>query len=465
MPREIYINSTLAFCTHCSASEFARIVSRDGKVYLERMCPQLGVQSVIIAADDAWYRERMHLHTTFPEPKVKKDAVQGCPKDCGICEWHSNAITLPIFSITNDCNLDCPKCFTYNRQDAKYYKSVEETKQIIGEIVRQSGGVQVINLTGGEPTLHPDLFAIIDACRQEGIDRITMNTNGLRIAADRDFAQRIKESGVQLVLSLDTLSPERSRIIYGRNIVDAKLKALEYFEELDIPVTILSVAIKNLNERDIADIASTYLKRGFVRSLTVQNMTFTGLNGSQFEPREHITIDEVERALCVNPEFSGDDFFPLASYHPLCYSVAYYFSKDGVIVPLRKLLSRDKLIRMSAESYFINPGQNLSTDLMNGINALWAEGADESMIRMLKQMIAELYPNDREISREDQLRYVERHFKMIYIHPHMDEDNFDIDRVSRCGDIVPDEQGRMIPACSYNLLYRQEDTRFWVQNT
>jgi hypothetical protein len=56
---------------------------------------------------------------------------------------------------------------------------------------------------------------------------------------------------------------------------------------------------------------------------------------------------------------------------------------------------------------------------------------------------------------------LERWIKMLLIHPHMDSDNFDIDRVSSCGDLVPDEDGRMIPACAYNLLYRQKDSRFW----
>ena len=463
MAKEIYINSTLAFCKHCNNSEFTRIVSYDGKVYLERMCPKLGVQSVIIASDFEWYNERMHLYKTFPEPKIRKESKEGCPKDCGLCQWHSNSIFLPVFTITNDCNLDCPKCFTYNRQDAKYYKSVEETKKIINEIISQSGGVQLINLTGGEPTLHPNLFEIIDTCKHEGISRITMNTNGLKIAADKDFAKKIKETGVQLVLSLDTLTSEISKIIYGRDIVSIKLKALEYLEELDIPTTILSVAIKNINENDISYIASTYLKKDFVRSMTIQNMTYTGLNGSKFQPREHITIDEVEKILAKNQEFSQEDFFPLASYHPLCYSVAYYFAIDRMIIPLRKILDRDSLIKKSSDSYFLNPNNDFSREFLNGINQLWASGEDENIIRKLKDMVNIIYPIDREISLEEREKYIEKHFKMIYIHPHMDEDNFDIDRVSRCGDIVPDENGRMIPACSYNLLYRQEDPRFWIE--
>lgn len=459
----MFISSTLAFCRQCNESELARIVARDGKVFLERMCPRHGVQSVIIASDFEWYMDRMNLYKTFPEPKEKKPSEQGCPKDCGLCQWHSNAIALPVFSITNDCNLDCPKCFTYNRQDARYYKTVDETKKIINEIVRQSGGVQLINLTGGEPTLHPGLFDIIDTCRHEGIQRITMNTNGLKIAEDKDMAKRIKDAGVQLVLSLDTLTPGTSKVIYGKDIVRQKLQALEYLEELDIPVTILSVAVKGLNEKDIAGIASEYLKKEFVRSLTIQNMTYTGFNGSNFKPRVHITIDEVENFLSEKEEFSPGDFFPLASYHPMCYSVAYYFSTDGALIPLRKILSRDSLIGKSSESYFINPALDYSAEFLNGINELWALGEDDAVVRKLRDMVGTLYPADREVSAAQRAEYIERHFKMIYIHPHMDEDNFDIDRVSRCGDIVPDENGRMIPACSYNLLYRQEDPRFWVE--
>jgi len=463
MSKEIYINSTLAFCRECNTTELARIVSRDNVVFMERMCPVCGTKSTKICGDYNWYRERMSIYSEIPRKNKTKESKEGCPKDCGLCQWHSNSIILPVFSITNDCNLDCPKCFTYNRKDFKYYKSIDETKRIINEIVKQSGGVQLINLTGGEPTLHPQLFEILDICKTEGIDRITMNTNGIRIANDRGFTEKIKQSGVQCILSLDTLNSEMSKIIYGIDIIDKKLKALEYFEELNIPVTILSVAIKNHNEKDIREIAQTYLKKEFVKSMTIQNMTFTGYNGSKFEPREHITIDEVEEFLSESDSFCNEDFFPMASYHPLCYSVAYYFSKDGVLIPLTKILSKENLINMTSSSYLINPKQDFSREFLNGINELWAKNGDEVMIHALKSMVKELYPADREVSIKERQEYFERYFKMIYIHPHMDDDNFDIDRVSRCGDIVPDEEGNMIPACSYNLLYRQKDSRYWIE--
>ena len=210
---ETYLRSTLAYCDNCSKTELARIMARDDGVYMERICQAHGVERVKIAKSPSWYAERTGQPRRANEIKDTIPSQEGCPFDCGPCQWHTGGIHLPVFSITNDCNLNCPICFTYNRPDLKYYKSVEETKQIIAHIVEKSGGVQLINITGGEPTLHPDLFAILKACRHEGIGRITMNTNGIRIAEDIQFAQMIKEADVQLVLSLDTLDPEKSRII------------------------------------------------------------------------------------------------------------------------------------------------------------------------------------------------------------------------------------------------------------
>ncbi len=458
---ETYLRSTLAFCDRCGTAELARIMSRENGVFMERICPVHGVERVKIANSHNWYIERMSTPRTENTIKNSMPSQKGCPFDCGPCQWHTGGIYLPVFSITNDCNLNCPICFTYNRPDRKYYKSVDETKQIISHIVEKSGGVQLINLTGGEPTLHPDLFEILKACRHEGIGRITMNTNGIRIAEDRRFAEMIKETGVQLVLSLDTLSPEKSRIIHGRDITGLKRTCLERLESLNIQTTILPVCIKGINESDVADIVHTYLRKPFVRSITIQNMTFTGKNGSRFLPREHITMDEVEDIVSTKGDICRDDFFPLSSYHPLCYSAAYYIVHDDKLISLTRILDKKLLSELSEGCYYLNPERDVSSEFRDGINRLWASGADERTVGVLKSFFSDLYPRDRKASQAEQREMLEKWVKMLLIHPHMDRDNFDIDRVSSCGDMVPDESGRMIPACAYNLLYRENDPRFW----
>jgi uncharacterized radical SAM superfamily Fe-S cluster-containing enzyme len=462
---ETYIKSTLAYCDRCNKTELARITARDTGVFMERMCPVYGVESVKIAKSPQWYMERTGRPRWVHAIKDRVPSRKGCPFDCGPCQWHTGGIHLPVFSITNDCNLNCPICFTYNRPDRKYYMSVDETKRIINHIVEKSGGVQLINLTGGEPTLHPDLFAILEACRSEGIGRITMNTNGIRIAQDKAFAERIKESGVQPVLSLDTLDPEKSRVIHGKDITGLKKACLENLETFEIVTTILAVCIKGLNESEVAQIVHTFLRKPFVGSITIQNMTFTGRNGSRFEPRVHIAMDEIEELLCAEAGLGAADFFPLGSYHPLCYSAAYYIVRDGRCISLTRVLDRERIAEMSDSGYILNPKTDLSAEFRDGIHRLWASGADDADIAILRAMLMALYPQDREVAQEERMRMLEDWMKMLLIHPHMDRDNFDIDRVSACGDLVPDEQGRMIPACSYNLLYRRKDPRFWTQET
>jgi uncharacterized radical SAM superfamily Fe-S cluster-containing enzyme len=432
-------------------------------VFLERLCPENGVSRCKIADSYQWYMERALQPQVITDPKNKKISAQGCPKDCGLCQWHTSSLKLPVFSITNDCNLDCPICFTYNRKDKKYYKSIEDAEKIF-DVIQHNGDVQLINMTGGEPTLHPQLAAFIEAAYNKGIKRVTVNTNGIRIADDPGLARQLKNSGAHMVLSLDTFDPEKSKIIHGKDITEFKRKALQVLESLDIPTTILPVCIKNLNEDDVAEIVNEYLGKSFIRSITIQNMTYTGKNGARFEPIEHITIDEVETLLSRNGMISQEDFFTPGSYHPLCYSVAYYICDDDTLYPLSKVLNKEELSELTRNSYFLNPDRDFSKEFRDGIHRLWAEGEDEGYVNAMKKILQKFYPADKNLSREERNNLGEKMIKLLYIHPHMDEYNFDIDRVSRCGDLVPDESGELVPACSYNLLYRQKDPRFWEKD-
>ena len=460
---EIYLNATLAYCSTCGKNEMARITASNAGVFMQRVCAVSKPKAVKLAASYKWYMERVSTPQNIDTSDNKLKSQKGCPNDCGLCEWHTSSIKLPVFSITNDCNLNCPICFTFNRPDQKYYKTAEETQTILNHLFANKTKRQIINLTGGEPTLHPQLFDLLVRCKSFGVERITMNTNGLKIARDNDFAQKIKDSGVQVVLSLDSLDPNKNILIHGKDISKQKLQTLDMLEKFDIPTTILSVCIKNINEEEVANFAEIYLRKPFVKSITIQNMTYTGQNGSNFEPREHITIDEIENLLATKPSFKTSDFFSLASYHPLCYSVAYYIVTDNHVIPLSRLIDKSKLTAATENLYYLESNGDLAISFIDGINTLWAEGYNEDAIGELKCLMKEIHPSNSDITNEERRSILEKRIKSVYIHPHMDADTFDIDRVCRCGDIVPDETGRMIPACAYNLLYRQKDPRFWIE--
>lgn len=118
---------------------------------------------------------------------------------------------------------------------------------------------------------------------------------------------------------------------------------------------------------------------------------------------------------------------------------------------------------MSQDAYILNPKRDFSNDFREGINRLWSEGTDEETLSSLRAFMNAVYPPERTLSLTERQEVIEKWVKMLLIHPHMDADNFDISRVSACGDLVPDENGQMVPACAYNLLYRQKDPRFWVE--
>lgn len=460
------IKSSVGYCKSCDGNEQVLITSNGCGVYYERMCPKRGRIKTKIVSDPEWYYKRVHK---FKPRKISTDdaldtkLLLGCPKDCGLCREHVGEICLPVFSITNDCNLNCPICFTFNRPDKRYYKSLSETEAIIDHLLSKTGTLELINITGGEPTLHPELFELISLARKKGVNRITMNSNGIRIANDMEFAKKIRDAGVQVVLSVDTFSESKSIIIHGADISQKKRKALARLEELNIPTTILSVCIKDVNESDVQEVVKDYFSKDFVRSMTIQNMTFTGKNGDLFSPRTHITIDEVERLVCGVDGFSQEDFFSLGSYHPLCYSVAYYIFIDDKVVPLSKLVSRDLLTKATEGAYILSPDVNLSAEFRQGLDSFWANGGDDSIVKGLRSFIEKLYPSNKSFSNQERKSIIEQSIKALYIHPHMDDDNFDLERVCCCGDVVPDESGACIPACSYNMLYRQKDSRFWVE--
>lgn len=443
----------------------ASVVSNETGVYLSKMCgckESKNDENVKIAADYNWYMQRIMVPREIGKAKITTPVKQGCPFDCGICDNHAVDILLPVFSITNDCNLDCPICFTYNRQDKHYYKSVEEVRQIVAQLVKQKDHYDCIDITGGEPTLHPQLFEVIEELKNPAFKRILLNTNGLTIAKDREFAERIKESGVQCVLSLNTFDAEKSTLIHGSDISRQKLETLRMMEELDIPVTLLCVAIKGLNEDDIGAIAHTWLRKSFVKSITIQNVTFTGENGSQFSSGERITLDEVEDILVETGDYNKSDFFPLPNAHAMCYSLTWAIVHEDTVLPLTRIIKPEILQGMFNDSYLLSAEADMSEHFMNGVNELWSQGADEGLIVGLKAFIRKLYPADRVLNPEEREVIAQDFLKPVYIHSHMDEENFDLDRVSSCADVVPDEAGSMIPACSYNLIYRERDERFWA---
>jgi len=368
-----------------------------------------------------------------------------------------------VVSVTNACNLDCPICFTYNRPDHLYHMPVEEMRRTVDWVVESSGPVDLINVTGGEPTLHPQILDILECCRRPEIGRVTMNSNGLRLAEDRELCARLAELGVCVILSLSALDAATSLKLHGRDVVAAKLRAIENLTAAGARMGLLNVMVRGVNEDVAGRLLEMLRQNDLVLSLTVQTMTYTGQGGGSFPDRRHMPVDEAARLVAAGSRGAlwPGDFVSRPAAHPLCYAVAYLLRTSEGLVPFTRFVPRERISALLADSYLIRLGQP-DAFFRSAIDELYARG-EAGGLRALRELVEKLYPQGRALGEFERQRLAESAVRTVTVHAHMDEDTFDCSRACLCPDLVPAEPGRLIPACTYNLFYRMKDERFYVQ--
>jgi uncharacterized radical SAM superfamily Fe-S cluster-containing enzyme len=458
-----YFSTIRSMCRSCRSIVPARVFFREGKVWQQNLCPCCKSQPALIAGDKDWYLENILRPVSDRSPlKSSHPLKNGCPHDCGPCTWHAASCQLPVVSVTNACNLGCPICFTYNRPDRTYFMSVDEMERTVDWIIASSGRVDLINITGGEPTLHPHILDLLRCCKRPEIGRITMNSNGLRLAEDPDLCEQLAALGVYVILSFNTFDPKTALLLHGKDVVDAKLQAIDNLTRAGVKMTLLHVMMRDANENAIAGILDIMRTNDQILSLTVQPMTYTGQGGGRWPLRQHIPVDEAARRVCQ--ESGGalvfSDFLPRPSSHPLCYLTCYVLKSGRTFLPFARFAAAAKILSLMKDSYLIRL-DNEEEFFREAINRLYSEGKAEPL-KLFRELIEALYPPNRDIRTFERQRLAESSVRTIYIHAHMDEDTFDCSRAMLCPDLVPAEPGRLIPACTYNLFYRMKDERFYV---
>ena len=458
-----YVTTVRGMCRTCRDTVPARVFFREGGVWQQALCPTCDTQPALIAADRQWYVE--NVLAAFPDrsPLVGSHPPErGCPHDCGPCTWHASPCQLPVVSITNACDMRCPICFTYNRSDRPYHMPIDEMQRTVDWVVEASGGVDLINITGGEPTRHPHLLDILACCRRPEIGRVTMNSNGLRLADDADLCERLAELEVHVVLSFHTFAPKVSGLMHGCDVVERKLRALDNLTRAGVSVTMLNVMARGVNEDAIGGMLDLMRSNDQILSLTVQTMTHTGQGGGGWPDHAHLPVDEATRIVC---EHSGgdlvlSDFVSVPSAHPLCYLTCHMLKSGNTFLPFARFTERDRIAELMADSYLIRLDDD-DTFFRDAINDLYARGETEQL-GLFRDLVARLFPAGRQPSVFERQRIAESAVRTVYVHTHMDEDNFDCSRAMLCPDLVPAEPGRLIPACTYNLFYRMQDERYYV---
>ena len=248
---ERLLHVTTSLCRVCKAGVEARVTATsDGEVWMNKRCDAHGDERVRLSTNAAWYERTRGIRPIDARPKSPRPVERGCPFDCGPCESHTQKVRMPVVTITSACDLDCPICYVHNKNRDAFHMGRDEFARVLERLLETNDGdVDLINLTGGEPLLHPNIVELVSMCRAAGIHRVSVCTNGIRLVKDRALFDALGALGTRFALSFDTFDPHVDRALQGAKLVDLKLECLDLFETHGVDTTLIPVMTKGYNDR------------------------------------------------------------------------------------------------------------------------------------------------------------------------------------------------------------------------
>jgi uncharacterized radical SAM superfamily Fe-S cluster-containing enzyme len=458
---ERLLKHTTSTCPGCLELLPARVVIRDGKVYFKKECQRCGPSEALVSEDARHYVSAYTYARAGTEPLVfATKAEHGCPTDCGTCDDHEQHTCLPIIEVTDHCNLECPICIV-NNQYANHI-SDEAFRGIIDTLIRNEGQCESVALSGGEPTSHPRILELIDIASRDEIGRVVVITNGLRLGRDRAFAQALKDRGAYVALQLDGFTADTHEKIRGRDLCADKEAALAVLKELQIPTQIIFVAARGVNEHQIGRVVELFLSEDHILSLNFQPAAFTGFGGGRFphDPVDRLTIPGVIKA--IEEQTAGklriSDFAPLPCSHPLCVSLTYLLRlNDGSHIPFGRFIDFKRhgtLLRSSATLGASPEIHDAMNDVIHDVFARQDEiDRSDEILKALRRSLDVMFP-ERPVTPKEAVRMGEQQAKSIFLHHYMDRHDFDLERLRKCCHHYPQVDGRIMPACGFNMFHR-----------
>jgi uncharacterized radical SAM superfamily Fe-S cluster-containing enzyme len=453
--------TTTSTCPGCLELLTARVVLRQGKVYFIKDCSRCGPSEALVSEDADYYVRAYAFARAGTQPhRYATTAAKGCPTDCGVCDDHEQHTCLPIIEVTDHCNLECPICIV-NNQYAHHMEPALFGRLIDG-LVAAEGRCESVALSGGEPTSHPEILELVRIATRDEIGRVVLITNGLRLARDRAFAEAVERSGAYVALQLDGFTAFAHQALRGRDLCEDKAAALAVLRELRIPTQLIFVAARGVNEDQIGRAVELLVAEDHILSLNFQPAAFTGLGGGRFphDPMDRLTIPGVIRALEAQTGglLRASDFSPLPCSHPQCVSLSYLLRlDDGSYLPFARFVDFQRHGALLRSSATLGAAPEIHDALQDVIHDVYAR-QDEitsgpAILRALRRTLDVMFP-DRPVGPREAVRIGEQQAKSIFIHHYMDRHDLDVERLRKCCHHYPQVDGRIMPACSFNLFHR-----------
>ncbi len=349
--------------------------------------------------------------------------------------------------------MNCPLCFS----DAGpgFSLSLEEVEEMLDHYVRTEGHPEVVQFSGGEPTIHPRILDFVRAAQQRGIPFVMINTNGKRIARDDRFLEQLQQVRPSLYFQFDGFDSETYRRLRGEpDILEEKLRALDRLAEAGLNVTIVPAIERGVNDHEIGKIIEFAVRHPAIRGINFQPAFHAGRHTAH-DPLERMTIPDILSRIESQTagKFLTSDFVPVPCCFPTCNSVTYAFIDGEQVTPLPRIVNVYDYL-----DYITNRVMpDWSQQIQGALEGLWSSSSVAGSEKSARQMAFSCQSCG--IPESLTVGDIAQHVIMIMLQDFMDPWTFNQKNLMKCCKEFLLPGGKQIPFCAYNTVGYREQAR------
>lgn len=442
------VERTLSLCPDCRTRIPADIAVHGQAVFLRKHCPVHGEQIELLEKNAAYYQARSQYDKPGTATQIQTATVHGCPFDCGICPEHRQHTCIGLIEIVDSCELACADCY------ARPHRERMLDLNTVGRMMdfyqaAEAGRAEVLQISGGEPTRHPQLFDILQMAKDKRFKYVLLNTNGLRLAEDPVFVRELARflPRFEIYLQFDGFDPQTHARLRGRDLRRVKEQALANLAAAGIPMTLVATIGKDTNDHEVGAILKHAIRTPCVRGVNYQPLAFYR-PAAAAERCDRVTLTEILELIETQTagEFRMADFVPLPCNVERVALTLCYREGDRVIPITRRFDLREHLnavnntFAFDADEYFAQ--------------AAGTSGLCQCTRRLLDQVRNLLPPSLAGRTAAEKAEHFTRHMFRISVSSFVDMYNFDLRSMQKeCVHVITPDL-RRIPFSAYNMFHR-----------
>ena len=483
------VDETTTICPECKLI-IKGIIYKDGDtVMIRKYCPEHKWAIEKYWEDyDMYIKARKYNYSGrgFDNPNVITPTKgANCPFDCAMCERHKSHTALANVVVTNRCHLSCWYCFFYAKEgEAIYEPSVAELYKIFRNLRNQKPiPANALQITGGEPTMHPKIVEIVQKAKEAGFDQIQLNTTGINLGLNPDMAIKLRHAGVStLYMSFDGVSARAN----PKNHWEAPL-ALEAARKANIGIVLVPTVIRTINDHELGAMINFALNNSdIVRAINFQPVSLVGRMPSRLREKQRITIPGAIKLIeqQTNGVIGKDAWFSVPyvgginkfiealtgeykydlSIHFACGAGSYLFiDSDNKIIPLTKFVDAPGLLEHLQRAVDEMGGKSrierrlIALKALVGLNRYIDKQNQPKSVNFSKLLLSILLKHNFQSMGNLQMKSI-----FIGMMHFQDEYTYDIHRVEKCDIHYAQPNGEVLPFCSFNVfpeMYRDKIQR------